>query len=369
MTILVIGAVIGLLVFIQSWVYKKFWRTGLSAVVKFSSKEAFEGDKLFLLEEFTNKKFLPLPWLFVEFKLSSHLHFNGDSGNVQGSIRAQRDLFSIKIFERIRRKIPFLASKRGFYTLREVGVKASNLLHTKRFEGYFGTYQELTVYPKLIDDAEDIAMLYKNMDAMMLSNALINPDPFEFKGIRDYMPTDSLKNINFKASAIQQQLMVNIHAPVSAKRLEVVLNLQPYSTHDYKEVYEQAIRLAATIASRYINQDVQLGFYTNGRDNNAKPTPRVNMGQSSAHLQSILSALAHLNTSNVPSPIAPHLEQITDNTAIYVIISSYYGEDLAAALRQLKESNISYMVIMPMEARHIYDAPMGDNITIWQATK
>ena len=370
MTIIVIGVAVAFLVFLQGWLYRRFWRRGLTAEVKFSAKEAFEGDKLFLQEEFTNKKLLPLTWFFVEIRLPGQLVFGENMGGTGGpsGVKIQRDLFSIKIYERLRRRLPFVASARGFYTLDEVSVKVSNLLHTRRFEGFFKTYQELTVYPKLLEDAPELAILYQNLDAAILSNALINPDPFEFKGIRDYLPTDSLKNINFKASAIQQQLMVNIHAPVSARRLEIVLNLQPYSINPYREIYEQSIRMAATIATKYIHDDIKVGFYTNGRDGYTNKMPYVAMGQSTAHLQTILEALAHINTSNVPGPIAPYLDEIASNDAVYVVVSSYFGEDLEAALDGLKVRGIACAVIMPTEARLMKKAPQRDDVIVWQAT-
>ncbi|MCL2753162.1 MAG: DUF58 domain-containing protein [Defluviitaleaceae bacterium] len=371
MVVIVIGVAIASLILLQSWLYRRFWKHGLTAEVKFSTKEAFEGDTLFLIEEFTNKKLLPLPWLFVEIRLPAQLDFGENVGGTGGAfgVKTQRDLFSIKVYEKLRRKLPFTASQRGFYTLGEVNLKVGNLLHTKRFEGFFKTYQELTVYPKLLDEDKEMDMLYKNLDAAILSNSLINPDPFEFKGIRDYLPTDSLKNINFKASAIQQQLMVNIHAPVSARRLEIVLNLQPYNNHPYKEIYEQGIRLAATVASKYIHDDVKVGFYTNGRDGHTNKMPYIPMGRSSAHLQTILESLAHINTSNAPSGIATHLSQLMNPDAVYLIISSYYGEDLADALEHLKSKGISYVVIMPMETSLLKAAPQRDDILVWQATK
>ncbi|MCL2168847.1 MAG: DUF58 domain-containing protein [Defluviitaleaceae bacterium] len=366
MTIATIGGVILLLVFLQGWLYKKFWRRGFSASVYFSAKEAFEGDKMTLNQEFENRKLLPLPWVFIEFQLSQRLIFSEDF--VSGEDGFKRDLFAIKTFQKIRRKIPFVASRRGFYTLKEVNLKASNLLHTKRYEGFFSTYKELTVFPKILDDDHEIALAYKNLDAMILSNALTNPDPFEFRGIRDYHPTDALKDINFKASAIGQQLMVNIHAPVAAQRLEIVLNLQRYSTSDYKEVHEQAIRLAATIAAHYIDQDVQVGLYTNGRDNNSRKIAALPLGQSAAHLYNILTALAHINLSNVPVPIAPYLETISKPDAVYVIISSYYGEDLTAAMGQMKDAGVVHHMFMPVESRFAPIADVCDEITVWEAT-
>ena len=366
MVIVIMGLVVLGLVLLQDYIYRKFWQEGLSLDIGFSSGEAFEGDTLFLYQDLTNKKILPLPWVLTRFYLSRNLIFEGNTEQ-SAELYRQSALFSIMMYQNIRRKKSFVCGRRGYYRLRNLKVTCNNLLHTRRFVNNMDCFSDLTVFPKILQDNEELDMLYKSFDAAMLSNSLINPDPFEFKGIREYQPTDPLRNINFKASAVAQQMMVNIHAPVSSKRLEIVLNVEYYKPYPNFELYEQGIRLAATIASRYINDDVKVGFYTNGADIYLGNQIRVQGGNSHAHLHSILQALARVDTVFKAPHIASYLEDLRDDGAVYLIISSYHGEDFLNALEDMRGRGLDYIAVIPVEKGEEHNLADTNKIKIWEA--
>ena len=54
MLILIIAAIVFAFVFLHNYSYKRLWQKGLGFNVKFSVKEAFEGDSIFLREELVN---------------------------------------------------------------------------------------------------------------------------------------------------------------------------------------------------------------------------------------------------------------------------------------------------------------------------
>jgi uncharacterized protein (DUF58 family) len=308
---------------------------------------------LFLQQDLINKKILPLPWVLAGFSLSGNLVFEGEEKQAQG-LQHQNALFSTTMYQSIKRKKKFVCSKRGYYRLRDVTLTCNNLLHTRRFSKNMEFFTELTVFPRILENYEDLDMIYKSLDSSLLSNSLINPDPFEFKGIREYHPTDPLRSINFKASAISRQLMVNIHAPTSSKKLEIILNAEYYKTYPNFELYEQGIRLAATVASRYINNDVKVSFFTNGVDFYLGRQVSVDGGSSSSHLHSILQALARIDVIFKAISMAPYLENLQDDGTVYLIISSYHGEDFLNALEDMKNRGLDYIAIVPVEkdAKH-----------------
>ena len=360
------GLVVFVLVFLQNYLYKKFWKNGLSINIKFSAKEAFEGDVLYLQEEIINKKILPLPWLMVRFKVSKNLVFN-EEPRTGADLQIQGDAFGVMMYQSIGRKVFFECNKRGFYRLRNAEMIASNLLHTQNFIERLDFNTELMVFPKILDDYEELDISYKALDAAILSHSLINPDPFEFKGIREYNPTDPLRDINFKASAVAQQLMVNIHAPTSAKRLEIILNLEHYKPYPNSEIYEQAIRLAATVASRYIDDDVKVGMFCNGSYAFSGDKIRVFGGNSTAHLYAIYQALAGINLMFKPNHISEHIESLDDTGAIYFIISSYHGEDFLNALESIENRGYNYIVVVPTEDDTEINVEETDKIKLWKA--
>ena len=70
---IVIAAV---LVFVlQARIYRKYAFDKLEYKVTLSSDEVFEGDEVYVYEEISNKKFLPLPFLKVDTELPDGLVF------------------------------------------------------------------------------------------------------------------------------------------------------------------------------------------------------------------------------------------------------------------------------------------------------
>lgn len=341
MVIVFMGIAIFGLIILQERIYERMWNKKLVLDIKFSSKEAYEGDTLALFTQVTNKKPLPLPWLFVKYDLSHNLVFNDEQRKQNAN--QQGELFGIRSYKTLRRRREFVATRRGFYRIRNITMTANDLLHMRGFKGGTKSHSELTVFPQLLPNTQHTELLYKNLDDVILSNTIINPDPFEFKGIREYHPTDSLRSVNFKASAVAGHMMVNVYAPTNARRLEIVLNLQPNTTtYDYGD-REMAIRLVATVAHRYIHQGASVGLYSNGRDCFDGRETLVRSGSNPAHLYSILQALAYLNLANKIESIAPFLDNLQDQEAVYLIISPYQGDDLTKALQGLSDRGIVYI--------------------------
>ena len=367
MVILFMGIAVLGLVLLQNFLYRRFWQEGFSMDMRFSAKEAFEGDNLFLHQDVANKKPLPLPWVLARYQLSKHLVFD-DAPEDDAEYKYQSTVFSIMMYQGVRRRLRFNCGKRGFYRLRTVNLTCNNLLHTRRFERTMFFHSDLTVFPRILDYDDELGIIYKTLDAAVLSNSLINPDPFEFKGIREYNPTDPLRNINFKASAVAQELMVNVFAPTASKKLEIVLNLEYYTQYPNFELYEQGIRLAATIATRYINDDVKVSFFTNGKDLYLGEQIQLGGGNSPGHLHSILEALARVDTIFTVAPIAPQLEALTDKEVVYLIISSYCGEDFMEALADMKGRGLDYVVVVPVEKDGEEKPPEEtDVLKVWEA--
>ena len=361
MALFVLGAIIA-----QNYIYERFWDKDLSLDFAFSSREAFEGDKLYLSEELTNRKPLPLPWIFARFQVSRNLKFATEANPDADNNYFQFDIFSIMMYQRIRRKRSFTCEKRGFYKIRRLDMLCSNLFHTKHFHKRLECTIGLTVFPRPIEDYNLQNIIFKNLDAMILSNSLINPDVFEFKGIREYLPTDSLRFVNFKASAVSQQLMVNIHAPTTSKRLEILLNLEPYAIRTNSELYEQSIRLAAAIAKHYIGEDVKVGLITNGLDISTAQPITIQGGSSSGHLYKIYEALARTAIPLICPPFAHMLDKLDNTETVYAIISPNHDDDLLAAFSQLDSRGVhAHMTVPTLGVASLEQSPQ---IAVWDAS-
>jgi len=130
--------------------------------VKFSVKKAFEGDSLTLHEVLTNNKFLPLSWVFIEFRLSKDTkpkNENNDTSSLDSNY--QSDMFSIMMYKSMKRKLTFVCSKCDLYRLRNITMIFSKLLYSVRFVKNLNSSAELTVFPKLLDGHKDVDVICK----------------------------------------------------------------------------------------------------------------------------------------------------------------------------------------------------------------
>jgi len=342
MFIPVLGGLVLLIIFLQARIYAKFWDRHLTTAFRFSGKEAFVGDALVLHAEVANRKILPLPWLAMEYELSEHLRFDEE---VEIGASIKQSVFSVMGYRRVRRKMRFTCTRRGVYRLRRIKLSASNLLHTQTFVKQVLCTAELTVFPKLLDQYEDLSFIINHVDAMLTVRALINPDPFTFRGLREYTTHDPLRNINFKATAVAGELMVNIYAPTSSKQLEIILDLAHPPGYTNDDVFEHAISLAATLAQKYLSDEVQVGLMTNGRDVLIGAQPRLHCGEGPAQLLAIYHALSRLGIAFRPASITAMLAELHDVSKVYAIVSINQNEELSAAVMQMKARGLEAVVI------------------------
>ena len=64
--IMLIGA--GLVYWAVGQLYARYWNKGLSVEIRFSSDHAVKGDEIELIETVANRKYLPLPYIYVKFQ-------------------------------------------------------------------------------------------------------------------------------------------------------------------------------------------------------------------------------------------------------------------------------------------------------------
>jgi len=340
MPVIFIGLFLLAILGLQALAYRRLWDRGLGFKVRFSAKEAYEGDILHLRQELSNKKYLPMPWVNTRVLLHSTLVCLDKEGNAVPFDGKGSGLYSLMSYTAIRKKQNFRCSKRGVYTISEGSLRASDLLYFQDFQKSVPLKDTLTVFPKTLENSPELDLIFKQLDSSIAVQKITNPDPFMFRGIREYQPTDPLKSINHKASAIAQSLMVNIHTPTVSQKMTLVLNLDSSGERISPEVYEDAIRLVATIAERYILQGASLSFVTNGRDCVTGLQLSVSGGTSDGHLYRINECLARVSLSYQVKPMAGLMAEMNDREEVYIFVSPYKGEDFTSALEEMRERGL-----------------------------
>ena len=316
MEIVVIMLTALVLYILEGVLYKRLWSLGLKAEVNISPRSAFCGDRCRLEITLSNHKLLPLPWLWVKLHISSTLHFE-NKPDTKDSYTFHNALFCIMGWQEIKRTLPFTCTKRGYYPIRSFELVGTGLLFNGKYTLSFGSPCAITVYPQLLD-REIAERLMARYDGIIAAEGYINPDPFEFAGIREYMPSDSFKDINFKASAHSGSLMTNRHNPTVRGEIDIILCIKPLNERFEEECFEYSISLAATLAEYYLSQGYNVAFSSNGCDGATGESAPIPGGIGEGQLYNIYERLARLSYERFNPPEELKGEYRINRSAVFI---------------------------------------------------
>jgi len=332
MSILILLIVTILLVFMQGFVIGKFALRGLSYERRFSSDHADEGDEVQMIEVIRNRKFLPVPWVKAESRISPYLKFNSDPDIQISGERYHKSVFYLKPFHQITRTHHVILTKRGYYKAGSVSVQAGDLfaMHTPRMQ--VDTGAAIEVYPGLLSPA-DIPLPSTRWQGDLLVKRWILPDPVWVSGIRPYTAGDEPGDIHWRATARTGQLQVKVHEMTADPKMLVIINSQMSETQwgdlmEYEQqVVEHMISLTATLCLNALRQGVEAGFAINVPvDEEDEPTV-LPPARSSTREGELLSAMAHLTIKRTRT-ILKVLDDLCCYTGMDMLLLSVYDSDL-----------------------------------------
>ena len=358
MTVIGVFLAIVLAFFIIRTLYRRSGLRKLDVQVSFSKPRATEGASLVLTTVLTNSMWLPLPWVSVKLKVSRHLLF-ADMENAQVTDFFYRnDLYNILMRQRITRRLSFVCGKRGYYPIPAVDLAAWDILMESKSAAIVGCNAHLTVYPATLPAAE-VEDICVQIYGQMKARNIMYPDPFSFRGIREYSTHDPLKAVNFKASAKAQELMVNLWEHTNARQVILMYNLQRYSIWHNEVLDEYSIKLVASLAEKLTSENVPVRFITNGLSikfddaqagiiNNAT---EIQEGIGDMQLERILETLAYLDLEQTDvAPFASILKKTAETYKYepeYWLVSTYHEPDLEAVYKEVMAQGARTVWVLP----------------------
>jgi len=337
--------------FLQQELYRRLWAKNLTVDLSLSEDKSVEGQELILFETITNKKLLPLPMLKVKFITSKYFIFE-DSEHAKVTDQYYRnDLLPVMTYQKLTRSLPFLCSHRGFFTIKQTDVVCSDIFLTLEAVDIYPVDIRLYVYPRLVE-TNQFQIQFQKMLGTVLTKRFINEDPFEFRSIREYQSYDTLKSVNWKASAKTGTLKVNVHDTTSSQQIKIFLNLESETNRIEEDIIEESIRIAATFAISFISQGIPTAVYTNGRDIITKENINITAGSGTNHTQNIMEVLARIDiTLGVPNFVPTMQEELlkaTENDYV-ILVSAYQREDLQNLLVSLQCRKSEFTWMVPLE--------------------
>ncbi|MCP4519847.1 MAG: DUF58 domain-containing protein, partial [Delftia sp.] len=188
-------------------------------------------------------------------------------------------------------------------------------------------------------------------------------DPIRTVGVREYHPQDSIRRVHWKASARHGQLLVRVHEPAITQQLVVFLNVASFE-HAWRGIIparqEQAISVAASIASHAVQRRFAIGLVANGNVPHSDQAIKVPPNRSPGQLTRVLEALAAvtgfatLSIENLLDTQGPRLAL----GATLVVVTTVVSESLLASMSRLRSAG-RRMTLVSMDPEFQDEAPAG----------
>lgn len=346
-------------IWLQSFIFRKFWEKNLSVSVKFDQTSLVKGETGYLTEEVINAKRLPIPILIVKFQTSKELLFQQTKGAITTDYFYRNDIFQINRYEKIIRKHSFIAGKRGYYTIRKAELTSSDWLIRKTLYSNIELDTQLYIYPDFfpMDEIQkNICQLYGDI----VTKRNIVEDPFEIRGIRPYQPYDNMKAVNWKATAKTGSLMVNQNNYTAMSEVRIFVNSEDKGILKREESVEAALSITATISRFFLKQGMKVSCFCNGLDVLNKTPLRIPSASGTCQLDNILKALARIDTSQKNKDFtAEFQEELFNNNkdVLTIFISPNNYNDFEEVLLKYSQSHQAFWWFYPLSEKEEPDIP------------
>lgn len=290
--------VVALLLYLgQKTIYQKVWHKNLRVRLSFQEEGIWEGQESTLSEIIENQKKLPLTMLKVKFQTDRHLLFADTKGSRTTDKFYRNDIFQIGALEKVTRVLRFTAGRRGYYTIAEADLVASDLFLTAQYTATADIgHSSLYVYPKPFSHPEFRQSL-KQLSGQVLTKRHLLEDPFEYRGIREYQPRDDLKSINWKATARTGEFKVNQKNYTAEKSVRIFINLEDTGILKKEDCVEASLQIATALLLLFLEQGMQVAVYCNGVDVIHNEPCILEAGGGIRQREAVLRSFALIDTS------------------------------------------------------------------------
>lgn len=242
------------------------------------------------------------------------------------------------------------ARKRGYYPLGPLVLTTGDLLGLAAENRVEVEADSLIVYPRIVPLKLRSLLSRSPFGSIRETNPLFE-DPSRTVGKRDYQTGDSMRHLDWKATAAVGRLQVKQYEPSIALETAVYLNLNidDYTTRHRLDLAELAIIAAASIASWASRRKHPIGLVSNGADPLSPGRclqPLAPRG-GSAHLAQVLDALARIETSDGSSFLHLLRETSADLTwgTTLVVITGQLNDELLGEIFPIHRRGLNVVLV------------------------
>ena len=387
MLFIAIAITLAALYFVQMKVYKKRTFDKLGYKVSLDSSEVTVGDDIYMFEELTNDKAMPLPYIKIATNLPVGLAFRlvkNENGRLSDAFMGSvESIFVLKGRQRIRRRWRIACRKRGIYSLGNATVVSNDLIGFNPISTVLRVPKSksttVTVLPAQADLERDFSSTDCFAGDILVKRSLLT-DPMLRSGARDYTSFDPMSRINWKLSASHGKLLVNVEEYVTKFQSNVILNMcsqiieRNEDTPDNPEFIEYNITVAASLIGRLAAENSPVRLIANTPPETIHEDYRAGSDETGSKIMmtppftgkyGVLDAMRTLATLEMKysMPVEKMLDYVYDHPSVFsengniVLVTSVIDGRMTLFYEQMKRLGIDVIFYVTTSNRGIDRIP------------
>lgn len=267
--------------------------SGVSCKLQYAKPRLWEGQNADLHLKLTNHGSLSkLNFLFRVAILNRTLNLKRNGGWLIPSIAGEQSINSV---------VPIPGLKRGENRIECFGLACDSPFSIFSLEREYSGDSSCIVYPRLLCDPEAIIS-----SSFASARAFTVRDPFDYRCVREYVPTDDLRFVHWMCSARRGELVVRVPERYGVAPCALILSApdgaRTNDAWDDEPILEHMIRFTATLAIALSNAGFSVNVLTGAWKVHMK-------SKGSGEIVDLLEHLARLTyrEASLPISVACHL--------------------------------------------------------------
>ncbi len=256
------------------------------------------GEETTLTLAFENAKPLPLAWLLVRESFPEDVALlTGDlQQNTPGEPSTLVTLLSLRWYERVTRTHRIQGIQRGHFGFGPAELSSGDMFGYQRRVIEDPHIDELLVYPKVVP-VEALGLPTARPMGEWFAPRRVLADPLRFASVREYVPGDNPRHIEWRSTARTTILQVKEFDPSDTLALMLAVDVQttPRSYEYIPDDLEFVISAAASIALHALDERHMVGLCANALTRQAETWTRIRPGRHVNQANALLSAMAELD--------------------------------------------------------------------------
>lgn len=312
-----------------SYAYSRMIQAGLTIEREELALRAYQHQVVTIRIRIANRSLVPIP----------HLVVTDNPGSLYSGNENAR-LLSLRAGERAELVYHIRGMNRGAYRIGPISVRFSDPLGLYPVAITIPNEARLVVYPRIYPIEMPV---HRGLPAgSITTTSRIYEDPTRYRSVREYVPGDEIRRVNWKASARLGALHSTEWLPTINVPVMILLNLTA-STYETRNRYahtERTIDAAASLVHHLANRGQEVGLVTTGIIKGApeRVMPWIRVGSGMQHAVGILETLAQLATNELDEdPVERYLERasISFGTRLFYVGAPMSEDSLAALVTSI----------------------------------